>query len=128
MTMNFRRETVVWITTEFEGYHKWPDAPEGRAYLGNMHRHIFKVKVTARVTHEDRQIEFHELKDRVNEVIANHLGWVKTPEGQCAWSCENMAVVIGAKLRTDDIDVETVSVSEDGECGAEIRVLYDRQS
>lgn len=116
-------QLVVWITTEFVGWHRWSDAPPNRAYLSNVHRHLFKVKVTTLVPDPDRHIEFHDLKDIVDEVIKKMVVPYMTPERASFYSCEQIAIVIAGGLKAQNITAETVSVSEDGECGAEIRTL-----
>ena len=45
------------------GFHCWPQAPERRAYLRNPHRHLFYVTVACIVSHDEREIEFHDLLD-----------------------------------------------------------------
>ena len=48
----------IYIQTQFTGYHRWDDAPDCVAFLRNTHRHVFHVKVTVPVQHNDRAIEF----------------------------------------------------------------------
>jgi hypothetical protein len=45
------------------GVHCWPQAPERRAYLRSLHRHLFFVEVSTAVEHDDREIEFHDLQE-----------------------------------------------------------------
>ena len=116
---------VIWIKTQFEGWHKWETAPDHRKYLSHVHRHLFKVKVTAIVAHKHRQLEFHDLKLMTDQIIKTDLGKCKNPDFEATWSCEEMAMIIGSALKGMSIDVESVSVSEDGECGAIVRFLND---
>jgi hypothetical protein len=102
--------TVVWITTEFEGFHRWKDAPAAVEFLRNCHRHIFKVKLAVQVTGLDRQIEFIQLKSRVNLFIASEF------MGTClSLSCEQIAEKLLNKFEAIE-----VRVSEDGENGATV--------
>jgi hypothetical protein len=104
----------IWVTTQFEGYHKYPDAPKEVEFLKNEHRHIFKIKIWIEVFNNDRDIEFIKLKRKINEELSN---W-STNLGM--YSCEMMA---------DDLYRFTnkeypkrkikISVSEDGENGCE---------
>lgn len=59
----------IWITTQFEGYHKYMDAPEEVVFLRNEHRHVFHVKVYIEVFHQDREIEFFIFKKFINSII-----------------------------------------------------------
>ena len=104
--------TTIWVTTQFEGFHSWPDAPIHRAYLGEPHRHLFKVRVEVEVVHDDREVEFHDLLDAVKSRLP------KSPD-LGAQSCEMMAAGIATDVAAM-LPGRTVrcEVSEDGECGA----------
>ena len=103
-------KTVVWITTQFVGYHRWKDAPDQVAFLRNEHRHIFHVKLGVRVDHDNRAVEFFMLKEEVNKHLKLHF------EGRrFELSCEQIA----AKLLSY-FSAEFVEVSEDGENGATV--------
>ena len=54
---------VIFVRFEQVGFHCWPDAPSHRAYLRASHRHLFGIEVTTRVDHDERDIEFHDLRD-----------------------------------------------------------------
>lgn len=74
----------IFIKTQFEGYHKWKDAPEETKFLRNLHRHIFGVKVKVSVNENDREIEYFDLKNSIDLYLSE----VKFPE---IYSCEMMA-------------------------------------
>jgi len=59
----------IWITTSFEGFHKYPDAPEEVSFLKNEHRHIFHIKVWIEVFHDDRDIEFILFKRFIDTIL-----------------------------------------------------------
>lgn len=64
--------TFIKIRTEFEGYHRYPNAGSidpRISFLENEHRHIFKVEVKISVTHLDRELEFFLVKWALNEFI-----------------------------------------------------------
>ena len=110
---------TVWITFTRPGFHNWPDArtilPE-RGYLSSRHRHLFHVKITAPVTHDDRDIEFHDLRDYAES-------WWPADGEMGSASCEHIAHALAVHVLTRWHNVAwiEVSVSEDGECGATVR-------
>jgi hypothetical protein len=105
--------TVISVKFSSVGYHNWPDAPLHRAYLRALHRHVFGIEVKCFVTHDDRQIEFHDL------LGAATLFW---PPNDIfgAKSCEMLARDLGSKLRNENYPVVSVTVSEDGESAATV--------
>jgi hypothetical protein len=54
---------VIFVRFEQVGFHFGPDAPSHRAYLRATHRHLFGIEVTTTVDHDERDIEFHDLRD-----------------------------------------------------------------
>lgn len=110
--MSEKGHSKIYVTTQFEGYHKWDNAPDCVVFLRNWHRHIFHVKVTLPVNHNDREIEFFMLKAEVNEIIATHI--TKSDTG----SCEQIGEIISEKLFQLYNREITVEVSEDKENGA----------
>jgi hypothetical protein len=103
-------KTIIWITSQFEGFHRWKDAPDDVAFLRNYHRHIFEVRVEFLVSHDNRDIEFFQAKRKLEEVLN------KTWNGkQFEDSCE----MIASKIRKYFL-AQAVAVSEDGENGARI--------
>lgn len=60
---------MIWITTRFEGFHCYPDAPKEVIYLRNSHRHIFHIKIWIEIFHDNRDIEFILFKKFVNKII-----------------------------------------------------------
>jgi hypothetical protein len=100
----------IFIQFRFVAFHKWPDAPERYAYLGNLHRHEFHVRAVMEVSHENRAVEFIELKENIRTATIEKRYDIAT---EC-WSCETWAKHI-LNLRKDFIEV---TVSEDGENGA----------
>jgi len=103
----------IWITTQFEGFHFWTDAPDEVKYLRDNHRHIFHVKIYVDIKHNDREIEFHMFKKEINTFLKT---WPKNLKGT---SCEMMAdqinEYIDSKYPGRNVSIE---VSEDKECGA----------
>ncbi len=108
--------TLIWVSTFINAFHHWPEAPDQVGFLRSLHRHKFGIKVTVRVSHEDRDVEFFMLQGDVNKVAALEL--VKLLKTKPSMSCEMMAEYIGTRL-TDahGYSVVSVAVDEDGENG-----------
>lgn len=55
---------LVFITVkhQFEGVHRYPEAPEEVRYLRDNHRHTFHVEVEIEVFTDDRELEFIMVK------------------------------------------------------------------
>ena len=96
------------------GWHSWPSAPDHRAYLRSLHRHVFHLEAEVEVTDPDREVEFHDLA----QTIRDWWGWQEIMRDR--GSCESMAVELAGKLASD-YDVIEVSVGEDGESVARYR-------
>lgn len=117
---------TVWITTEFVALHRFPAAasffPE-RGYLEHPHRHKFFVRVEIEVSHNEREIEYHDLKDQVDGWIA--LGLLVN------WNEEQSCETIAEKLLHFIIEGypgysrHSVSVSEDNENGSIVTSVTD---
>jgi hypothetical protein len=101
----------IFITTEFVGLHKWDNAPEKVSFLRNLHRHIFKVKVWFKVNHNNRDLEFFLMKEKIENRLEQTLKAINYENiGSCETLCENIS--------TFDNKITKVEVSEDGENGA----------
>ena len=105
--------TNIWVRTTVQGFHNWPQPYKGREYLADRHRHLFHVEVEVPVSHDDRDIEFHDLLDEVN-------GWLRQFRGEFGpRSCEAIARELGKfVLLSHPIGTVKITVSEDGEAGA----------
>jgi len=105
--------SFIWITTQFEGFHKYPDAPDEVKFLKLTHRHIFKLKVWIEVFHDDRDIEFFIFKKYVNTLISeSNLDYMS-----CEMISDKLQGIITKKYPDRKIKIE---VSEDGENGSYI--------
>jgi hypothetical protein len=102
----------IWITTQFEGFHKYPDAPKGVEFLKNEHRHIFHLKVFIEVFHNDRDIEFILFKRYIDSLIKENNFNFKS----CEMISDNLQKQISQKYPNRKIKIE---VSEDDENGSE---------
>jgi hypothetical protein len=78
----------------FEGFHCWPEAPN---YLKNLHRHWFGVTLWLELKHDDRDVEFYDLKERLK-------GWIEFELAQkmeSTWSCEMIADLLAECAQED---------------------------
>jgi hypothetical protein len=107
------RRASVWITTSFPAFHKWVDAPIRSDFLRDAHRHLFHVKMFWSVTHNDRDIEFIEMKEKVDKYLAVHF-----KNKYFNYSCEQLAEILGEVFKA-----VVVEVSEDGENGATVAFI-----
>jgi len=101
--------------TTVPGFHQWKDAPEAVSFLRDIHRHLFTLTVTRRVTHTDRDVEFFLYQ----RVLCNTLRvlFAEDPAGFMfgQHSCEEIARLVWLELYKTDKCVLGVEVSEDGE-------------
>lgn len=109
--------TWVWASFDFIGLHHWPQAPHRRLYLRASHRHLFKVRASVSAAHDDREVECHDLLEVARAGVPDRAG-----SGEWTLSCEQLATAIATALRSTFGAARRikVSVSEDGEVGAEL--------
>lgn len=86
-------KTLIIVSLQFESTHWWADCPFKEVeFLKSPHRHIFHIKCTKEVSHDDREIEIimfkreveNHLKEKFNngfmwmscEMISRYLIWV----------------------------------------------------
>lgn len=119
---------VIWVTFDKVGFHRYPDAPDEVAYLRDRHRHVFKFRVTVEVIHDDREIEFHLFKNwLVSLYDDSHL---EVDHKSCEMLAQDLLHQINNKYGNAPIyggntatqREMSVEVSEDGECGAIVRI------
>lgn len=107
------KRSYIWIKTQFEGYHFYPNAPNGVSFLKNVHRHLFKVKVWVQVLHSDRELEFFAVKKFIDSKLKGFRVDTKSCEMVCDYIHAQLMLKYGMHRSY------RVSVSEDGENGAE---------
>lgn len=111
--------TLAKVTTRFEGFHKYPAAPEGVEFLASLHRHIFHLTVWIQQHHDERDVEYILFKRWLESKLP---GWQKLwPE---TYSCEAMARAIGSYVQKQYGVHRMVQVEllEDGENGALVQL------
>lgn len=113
------------VTTQAEGLHHWPAAPDGEDYLRQPHRHMFTIDLRMQVTHSDREVEINAftrwLRDEVLPLLTTRN--VVGPPDFGTQSCEQLAEKIVSQVRarygsTRWIECE---VLEDGFLGGGVR-------
>ena len=78
------------VGTSMSGFHRWPDAPPHRAYLGLRHQHTFWFEVRIPVDRADRDLEFHDMRERLEIILTTMF-----PKGEFGdKSCESIAIDI----------------------------------
>ena len=109
---------AIWVKVRFEAVHNWPECPiEEVKFLRVPHRHMFEVVVKVSVNHSDRQVEFIHF----NHLVTDYLRQTFERKNIGRMSCEDIAEAIFKHLVTVyGITPLLISVSEDGENGAEI--------
>jgi hypothetical protein len=113
-------KATIFVKFTQEGIHCWKDAPDGpRAYLRNPHRHLFVIEARTEVEHDDRQLEFFDVRDQIEGLFGLIAGPARDLGSQ---SCEMLARRIGMHLVEWSGGKHTwaVTVSEDGEAGASV--------
>lgn len=102
----------IWITTQFEGWHRWLSAPPSVEFLRSLHRHVFHIKVAIEIRHNDRDIEFIQFKWFIDDCIKRYILAADTG------SCEDIADKLATCIRMEYPGrALTIIVSEDGENG-----------
>jgi hypothetical protein len=115
---------TIFVRFTCPGFHNWTGAPEHRAYLADKHRHLFHVEVRMKVAHDDREVEFHDVRDEAHSMfVCLSEGGDATPDFQSR-SCEMLARELGRQLAELYRRPVTVIVSEDGEFGAQIEATF----
>lgn len=103
----------IYVTFQRHGVHCYPTAPEEVAYLRDPHRHLFKFKVTLEVSHNERDVEFHMMQNKLEAMYDT--GVLQLSAKSCETLAEELLTTVIALYPDRAVEVE---VSEDGECGA----------
>lgn len=98
------------VRAQFEGFHRYKDAPPDVFFLSSFHRHIFHVEVKYPIT-SDRQLEFFQEKKKLLKFLNTELAGK-----EFEFSCEMIAELILAKFPY----ASYASVFEDNENGSEV--------
>ena len=117
---------MIWVTFQKEGIHCYPQALHDPglktgdeydvSFLGWPHRHIFHVKVGIQVFHNDRDLEFIQVKRWLVNQYTN--GILELNHKSCEMMSDELHAVISNKYPNREIWIE---VSEDGENGSFVK-------
>jgi len=114
---------MIWVTFQKEGLHKYPAALDDPAlatgdeydvsFLGYIHRHIFKFKISIEVFHDDRDIEFIQFKRWLEKLYSEKT--LELDYKSCEMSSDALYLQINERYPSRRVIIE---VSEDGENGS----------
>lgn len=100
----------IYVTTQREGVHCYPNAPNEVSFLRHPHRHLFYIKVWIEVFHDDREIEFFIFKSFIQRIVRDM--------SIDQHSCEQIATSIYKEIvKTYKNRQIKIDVSEDNENG-----------
>ena len=116
----------IFVTTQFEGLHRWKDAPEKVSFLREYHRHMFHVRFEVEVTKEDRDIEFILLKRELNRLIEILFVGTKLDDS-CEMIAKRICDFMTRKRHLCAGRACTCEISEDGENGAIVGITEEGQ-
>lgn len=124
MTATNGNTALIWVTFQKEGIHRYPAAgtdsrlatggADDVSFLQYPHRHMFHFKVSISVEHDDRDLEFIQVKRWLISLYDGNV--LNLDFKSCEMIARELYVLIAdryGKHRTVIIDV-----SEDGENGA----------
>lgn len=113
-------KTYIIVQLQVEGIHQFKTVDEhfeGVSFLKHPHRHIFHIKASKQVYHDDRDVEFILFKRSIHTLLKNSFA---DKDGVCQFgnlSCEQIARII-----FEEFDCNFVEVWEDNENGARIEI------
>lgn len=113
-----RLTRYISVTGQYDGLHKYENAPEQVAFLKNLHRHLFKWQATIEVLHDDREVEFFMAQATINREILPYTNQVYNL-GSCEQQAERILKGLINAYGTDRN--YSVEVSEDGENAGRVK-------
>jgi len=118
-------KSFIWVTFQKEGIHCYPDAGtnpklktgqwDDVSFLASPHRHVFHFRVELEVFHDDRDIEFIQLKRWLQRAYDTQV--LSLDYKSCEMIARDLYGVIVAKYPGRMCVIE---VSEDGENGCRL--------
>ena len=129
-TKMLKAKKMIWVTFQKEGLHKYPAALDDPnlatggeydvSFLGYVHRHIFKFRVSIEVFHDDRDIEFIQFKRWLEKLYAEST--LTLDFKSCEMISDDLYLQINERYPGRDVNIE---VSEDGENGSLTQYMKD---
>ncbi len=117
--------TYIQIELQQEGVHYYKDAPGEVAFLREPHRHMFKIKISIEVFHDDRELEFIMVKRRLENITKIFFeDSVNNHPISCEMIARNIQNLVRQMYPGPDAQRRLINVAvfEDGENGA---LVYD---
>lgn len=124
------KKTFVYVPFVKEGYHCFPEAGVDPAYatgedddvshLAYKHMHYFYFKVWVEVKHNNRDIEFIQLRRWLESLY--DVGTLSLNSMSCEMICDCLYCVVSAKY--PDVEIR-IDVSEDGINGSYVEYMVD---
>lgn len=121
--------SFIWVTFQKEGIHKYPAAVTDPklatgdwldvSFLGTPHRHIFHFRVEMEVFHDDRDVEFIQLKRTLERLYSD--GTLQLDYKSCEMMARDLYAACIVRWPGRNYIIE---VSEDGENGC--RMYFNR--
>lgn len=125
-----KTKSFIWVTFHKEGIHRYPAAGTDPklatgdwldvSFLATPHRHIFHFRVEMEVFHDDRDVEFIQLKRILENWYSEKT--LSVDYKSCEMIAKDLYDKIIVKWPGRDIRIE---VSEDGENGC--RIYFEQQ-
>jgi|TARA_R110000744_G_scaffold264979_1_gene379140 hypothetical protein len=130
-TKMLKAKKMIWVTFQKEGLHKYPAALDDPrlatgdeydvSFLGYVHRHIFKFKVSIEVFHDDRDIEFIQFKRWLESLYADS-SILALDFKSVEMISDDLYLQINERYPSRDVIID---VSEDGENGSVTQYMKD---
>jgi hypothetical protein len=124
---------TIFVTFQKEGIHRYPAAATDPAlatgdeydvsFLANPHRHIFHFRVAIDVFHNDRDLEFIQVKRWLENLYKDSI--LALDYKSCEMMADDLYLQIAQRYPNRCV---TIEVSEDGENGCSIAYNLTRPS
>lgn len=98
-------EIRVVATVKVPGLHYFKEANGNTEFLRYAHRHEFRIVAEVKVTDENREVEFFELAERVNDVLGERYSFQGSMIDFKWHSCESIAIYLLETLNLSDCEV-----------------------
>jgi hypothetical protein len=120
MTILKSKESSVVVRTQLEALHCWPDIPKGHPsqFLQHPHRHIFYIELQFKINHNNRDVEFFEMKHQIDNYLQRNFktDMISGVKDFGAMSCEMLCEDLLQQF--NHLNAFQASVFEDNECGS----------
>lgn len=108
------------VKTQLEALHHWPNIPSEHPmqFLKHSHRHIFHIELKFKVGHNDRDLEFIDVKYRIDLFLKEYFrrDTISGLVDMGATSCETLCEILLNGF--EYLGAFEATVLEDGEMGS----------